>query len=84
MTQETGESELTHLGNAIRHLRLTNRSSQEEMADKAKLDRSYFGAIERGEHNLSLKNIAKIAQALEVSIADLFVLSDKFKNGELA
>lgn len=66
----------TSFGSAVRHLRLVKAHSQEEIADKANLDRSYFGAIERGEHNLSLKNIAKISDALGVKISDLFALAD--------
>jgi transcriptional regulator with XRE-family HTH domain len=45
--------------------------SQEALADLAGIDRSYMGGIERGEHNLSLFNIHRIAAALDVSIAEL-------------
>lgn len=46
--------------------------SQDELAFKASLDRTYLGGIERGERNPSLKNIAKITNALEVPIVELF------------
>lgn len=59
-------------GDRVRSIRKMRGLSQEELADKADLDRSYLGAIERGEHNVSLKNILKIAEALEVSIVELF------------
>jgi transcriptional regulator with XRE-family HTH domain len=45
--------------------------SQEALADRAGLDRSYMGGIERGEHNVALVNIQKISEALNLSIAEL-------------
>ena len=59
-------------GRRIRELRQQRGWSQEEFADYAELDRSYVGCIERGERNVSLENICKIAQALDVSPAKLF------------
>jgi transcriptional regulator with XRE-family HTH domain len=46
--------------------------SQEEFADMCELDRTYVGGIERGERNLSLLNIEKIAVAFSVSLSELF------------
>jgi len=46
--------------------------SQERLAERAGLHRTYIGAIERGERNVSLKNIARIAKALGVQAKDLF------------
>ena len=46
--------------------------SQEEFADMCGLDRTYIGGIERGERNVALVNIEKIANALRLSLADLF------------
>jgi transcriptional regulator with XRE-family HTH domain len=46
--------------------------SQEEFADLCGLDRTYIGGIERGERNVSLVNIEKIAQTFKVSLSDLF------------
>lgn len=59
-------------GDKVRSIRKMKGLSQEELADKADLDRSYLGAVERGEHNVSLKNILKIAEALAVESAELF------------
>ena len=46
--------------------------SQEAFADMCGLDRTYIGGVERGERNLSLINIEKIARTFEVSLAELF------------
>ena len=46
--------------------------SQEEFADLCGLDRTYVGGIERGERNVSLMNIEKVAKALRVSVSELF------------
>jgi transcriptional regulator with XRE-family HTH domain len=46
--------------------------SQEELADSCGLDRTYIGGVERGERNVSLLNIHKIALALRLSLSELF------------
>lgn len=58
-------------GNKLRELRLSKGFSQESFADECGLDRTYIGGIERGERNLSLKNIAVIATALGMSISKM-------------
>ena len=55
------------LGKTIRTLRTNLGYSQEEFAGACGLHRTYFGAVERGERNISLQNIVKIATALEIS-----------------
>ncbi|MFC1989451.1 helix-turn-helix domain-containing protein [Chloroflexota bacterium] len=60
-------------GERVRELRTTKGLSQEELAFKTRVHRTYLGGIERGERNPSLKNIAAIAQALGVDISDLFL-----------
>jgi len=62
----------TKFGAKVRKLRLAKGLSQEAFADICGLHRTYIGAIERGERNVSLENIEKIAKALGVSIASLF------------
>lgn len=64
-------SALAAFGGAVRAVRLEQGISQEALADIAGLDRSYMGGIERGEHNVALINIQKVATALDVSIAEL-------------
>jgi len=60
-------------GAAVRRERLTVRGiSQEQLAHDAGLDRSYVGQVERGERNLSLDKIIRLAYALEVPVAVLF------------
>jgi len=60
-------------GNKVKTLRKKKGISQEELAFRSDLHRTYIGMIERAEKNVTLKNIAKIAKGLEVSIQDLFV-----------
>lgn len=57
---------LVALGEAIRRARAAKELSQEALADLAGLDRSYMGGIERGEHNVAIMNLTKIASALDV------------------
>lgn len=59
-------------GRVIRDLRKKQGLSQEELAEKAGLHRTYIGMIERGEKNITLENIDKIAKALNVQIEELF------------
>jgi len=59
-------------GSRVRELRVARKLSQEEVAHRAGVHRTYLGGIERGERNPSLKNIALIAEALGVSLSELF------------
>lgn len=63
---------LINFGNRIRKLRKDKNLSQEELSFKANLHRTYIGMIERGEKNITLLNIEKIAKALDINIKDLF------------
>jgi transcriptional regulator with XRE-family HTH domain len=56
----------------VRELRKLKNLSQEKLAFRADLHRTYIGMIERAEKNITLLNIEKIANALEVNINDLF------------
>ena len=58
-------------GRRVRELRLGLKLSQEELAERADLHRNYIGGIERGERNVSLVNIEKIAKALGISLLEL-------------
>ena len=58
-------------GGRLRKLREAQSISQETLAQKAGVHRTYIGGIERGERNVSLVNIQKIAIALNLSIESL-------------
>lgn len=60
------------VGKRIKYLRNQVGLSQEELADKAELDRTYITSVECGKRNISIVNIEKIANALNVSMAVLF------------
>jgi transcriptional regulator with XRE-family HTH domain len=60
------------LGKAIRAMRESKGYTQESFASKTELDRSYYGAIERGEFNVTVDTIMTIAAGLEESAAELF------------
>jgi transcriptional regulator with XRE-family HTH domain len=59
------------LGKAVRTRRIERGHSQESFARYAKMDRSYLGSVERGEFNVSLDIIVKVAKALGVTAASL-------------
>jgi len=61
----------THFGERLRALRKAKSLSQEKLALICGLDRTYIGGVERGERNISLVNIHKIAAALGVYPRDL-------------
>lgn len=67
----SGHPALVGLGLAIRQLRSDQGLSQEGLAHEIGLDRSYIGGIERGEHNLTLMNLIKIAEKLGIEPSEL-------------
>lgn len=72
-----GHPALIALGAAIRAERLAQGLSQEALADKANIDRSYMGGIERGEHNIAIVNLLKIADALGIK-ASVFLQKSNY------
>lgn len=58
-------------GLQVRRYRKKKGISQEELASLSELHRTYIGAIERGERNVSLNNVEKIASSLDVDVIDL-------------
>jgi len=68
-----GEDDIRiRFGRAVRKRRQELGLSQEELADRAGIHRTYVGDVERGERNIALQNIEKLAKALDVSISTLF------------
>ena len=63
---------VVNFGNKVRELRNEKELSQTELASIANLHRTYIGMIERAEKNITLINIEKIANALEINIKELF------------
>jgi transcriptional regulator with XRE-family HTH domain len=64
---------LKKFGKRVKTLRLQKGiTSQMALANKAGLDRTYVGGLERGERNVALINISKLAKALGVDLVDLF------------
>ncbi len=64
---------LKKFGKRVRELRIEKGfSSQVEFAVKSGIDRSYIGQVERGERNIALIMIEKIAKTLKVSVSELF------------
>lgn len=59
------------LGETVRRLREHEGISQEELADRCGLHRTYVGSVERGERNVSLANIVRLAKALNVAPSSL-------------
>ena len=66
------EGPLVRFGKKVRKERLKKNLSQEELAARAGVHRTYIGMIERAEKNITLGNIARIAKALDLEIMDLF------------
>lgn len=63
---------LKQFGLKVRQNRLKKKLSQEKLAELANLHRTYISQIESGKRNISLKNIEKIAKALNIKVKELF------------
>ena len=63
---------LIQLGNRIKDLRLNTGLSQEKFALKIEMDRTYFSSVEAGKRNISIINIKKIADGLNITLSELF------------
>ena len=68
---------LKKFGMELRKLRLEQGLSQEEFGKRAGLHRTYIGMLERGEKNVTLLNLYKIAKVLKVSVGSLTNLNEK-------
>lgn len=63
---------LEQFGSKVRKNRLKKKLSQEKLAELANLHRTYISQIESGKRNIALKNIEKIAEALDIEVKELF------------
>ena len=70
-------------GQAVRRIRKTRKISQEALALNAGINRTYMGDVERGERNLALLNMAKIATALSVKLSQIIrVMEEEIASGK--
>jgi transcriptional regulator with XRE-family HTH domain len=65
------QSVLKKIGQNMRSCRIKKGLSQERLADICGLHRTYVGSVERGERNISILNLERIANALNITIKDL-------------
>lgn len=70
--QRIADQAVRDFAERVRELRAARGWSQETLAEEADLHRTYIGGIERALRNVSLHNIAKLAHAFDVPIAELF------------
>jgi transcriptional regulator with XRE-family HTH domain len=67
----TKNESLVKFGKKVRETRILQGLSQEELAEKAGVHRTYIGMIERAEKNITLSNMEKIAGALKLNVSEL-------------
>jgi transcriptional regulator with XRE-family HTH domain len=67
---------LKNVGRRIKDYRKRTGLSQEKLAFACELDRTYIGSVERGERNISVINLSKIANAFDVPVTDLLNFSE--------
>lgn len=71
-TNKNQQQILRMIGNNIRHYRVKKGLSQEKLAFECDLHRTYIGAVERGERNITIVNLIKIKDELGVKLKDLY------------
>jgi len=62
---------ISKFGKNLKKIRLNKKLSQEELAEKAGLHRTYIGMVERGEKNITLSSMEKITRSLNISLSQL-------------
>lgn len=68
---DTGKKAIRKFGKRVRQARVSCGWSQEELAFELEVDRSYVSSLERGQRNPTLKTIAKVAEAFQLTISEL-------------
>jgi transcriptional regulator with XRE-family HTH domain len=76
MDRSNADARLRSFGRWLRLLRQSRRLSQEQLGDKAGIDRAVIGRIERGEVNVGIAYLWQLADALEVRVQDLLPADD--------
>lgn len=71
-TNKNQKQILMTIGDNIRYYRMKKGWSQEDLAFECDLHRTYIGAVERGERNITVLNLIKIKESLEVRLSDLY------------
>lgn len=71
LTSRRQDPALVSLGQALRQIRLSKSISQEKLALVAEVDRSYVGRVERGDNNVAVLTLVRLASALGISVATL-------------
>jgi transcriptional regulator with XRE-family HTH domain len=71
-TSPSPDALLVALGLVVRDRRKELHMSQERLAERAHIHRTYIADIERGTRNIALRNVARLATALDLSLVDLF------------
>ncbi|HSK90152.1 MAG TPA: helix-turn-helix transcriptional regulator [Euzebyales bacterium] len=62
---------LREFGQRVRNRRLELELSQEELAERAELHRTYISSLEQGRRNVAIRNVVRLAEALEIDPAEL-------------
>ena len=71
---------MKQIGKRLRALRKSHKYTQEQVAEKAGINSTYYGRVERGEANISLELLIPLARSLEVSLSELLdIESEKSK-----
>jgi transcriptional regulator with XRE-family HTH domain len=73
---------ISKFGNRVRQLRINCGWSQEELADRTGLHRTYISGVERGTRNPTITVVFKFAQAFSMSPSDLLMTKDKYETPE--
>lgn len=68
---------LIKVGSRVREARIKSGLTQEKLSFESNLDRTYIGSVERGERNISIINLNKIAIALKISIVELLNIDNE-------
>jgi transcriptional regulator with XRE-family HTH domain len=71
LSRNRQDPSLVALGKAIRRIRISKEISQEKLALIAEVDRSYVGRVERGDNNVAILTLLKLAMAMDVTLAKL-------------